>query len=58
MGRGRVMGRGSAESKLRGMGRGSVGAWLRGMGRGSAGEEFMGMGSRVGDDTLLVSIYD
>ena len=32
MGRGRVMGRGSAESRLRGMGRGSVGAWLRGMG--------------------------
>ena len=30
MGRGRVMGRGSAESRLRGMGRGSVGAWLRG----------------------------
>ena len=28
MGRGRVMGRGSAESRLRGMGRGSVGAWL------------------------------
>ena len=33
MGRGRVMGRGSAESRL------------RGMGRGSAGEEFRGMGS-------------
>ena len=32
MGRGRVMGRGSAESRLMGMGRGSVGAWLRGMG--------------------------
>ena len=27
MGRGRIMGRGSAESRLRGMGRGSVGAW-------------------------------
>ena len=37
MGRGRVIGRGSAESRLRGMGRGSVGAWLKGMGRGSAG---------------------
>ena len=44
---GRVMGRGSAESRLRGMGRGSIGVWLRGMGRGSAGEEFRGMGSRV-----------
>ena len=44
MGRGRVKGRGSAESRLRGMGRGSVGAWLRGTGRGSAGEEFRGMG--------------
>ena len=32
VGRGRVMGRGSAESRLRGMSRGSVGAWLRGMG--------------------------
>ena len=47
MGRGRVMGRGSAESRLRGMGRGSVGAWLRGMGGGSAGEEFRGMDSRA-----------
>ena len=46
MGRGRVMGRGSAESRLRGMGRVSVGAWLRGMGRGRAGKEFRGMGSR------------
>ena len=32
MGRGRVMGRGSAESRLRGIGRGRVGAWLRSMG--------------------------
>ena len=39
------MGRGSAESRLRGMGRGSVGAWLRG--KGSAGEEFRGMGSSL-----------
>ena len=39
MGRGRVMGRGSAESRLMGMGRGSVGAWLSDMGRGSAGKE-------------------
>ena len=58
MGRGRVMGRGSAESRLRGMGRGSAGAWprgmgkgserawLRGMGRGSA-EELRGMGTRA-----------
>ena len=55
MGRGRVMGRGSAESRLRGMGRGSVGAWLRGMGRGSAGEEFRGMGSRT--DTMTKEFF-
>ena len=44
MGRGRVKGRGSAESRLRGMGRGSVGAWLRGTGRGSAGERLRDLG--------------
>ena len=41
---GRVMGRGNAESRLRGMGRGSVGAWLRGIGRGSAGLRLRDMG--------------
>ena len=58
-GRGRDMGRGSAESRLRGMSRGSVGAWLRGMGRGSAGEEFRGMGSgAVQKNDILISISD
>ena len=34
---GRVMGRGSAESRLRGMGRGSAGEEFRSMGRGLVG---------------------
>ena len=46
MGRGRVMGRDSAESKLRG--RGHVGAKLRGMGRGSAGKKFRSISRGIG----------
>ena len=46
MGRGRVIGRGSAESKLRG--RGHVGAKLRGMCRGSAGKKFRSISRGIG----------
>ena len=52
MGRGRVMGRGSAESKLRG--RGHVGAKLRGMGRGSAAKKFRGIGRDIGKGSINI----